>query len=271
MNLQKPKAGIEWTHVPGYRGATANPVSGCQHECRWRMPNGKIAKCYAEEIAERFPGQRYAQGFKHLSFHPAELEQISQAAEPHAIFIDSMADLFGSGVDASWIMETLQCASDNPQHLFLSLTKNPGRLPRFGPFPPNWWLGVSAPPTFMFGKELSLDQQRTWFRNALKQLTQCEAAVRWVSLEPLSFDLSDILAEFADKLNWAVIGAASNGATKFQPDRDTFRNVMNVLTRAGVDVFFKGNLDRALATDVAGGWLECFPERSALRVPHSAL
>lgn len=259
MNLQKPNAGIEWTHVPGYRGATANPVSGCQHACRWRMPDGQIAKCYAEEIATRFPGQRYARGFQHLGFHPGELDQIARATEPHAIFVDSMSDLFGSEVSPDWIMQTQQCARDNPRHLFISLTKNPGRLPRFSPYPANWWLGVSAPPTFMFGKELTLDQQRTWFRNALRQLVKCEADVRWVSLEPLSFDLSDVLAEFADELDWAVIGAASNGAQKFQPDRLTFRNVMNVLQRAGVDVFFKGNLDRALARDVAGGWLQCFP------------
>ena len=28
------KTGIEWTHVPGYVGATANPVRGCTHGCQ---------------------------------------------------------------------------------------------------------------------------------------------------------------------------------------------------------------------------------------------
>lgn len=37
-NKTNPSGGIEWTHIfgPG-TGYTANPVRGCQHQCRWRM------------------------------------------------------------------------------------------------------------------------------------------------------------------------------------------------------------------------------------------
>lgn len=264
MNKQPIKdgkgAGIEWTHIHGRPGFTANPVRGCLHDCEWRMPDGTIVACYAKEFRERLDGPG---SFEKLTWHPDVLEAVRRHKQPAGIFIDSMSDLFGQSVDAQWILDTLRCIRDCPQHVFFSLTKNPSRLPKFSPFPSNLWLGISAPPTFMYGKELSLDQQRTWFRVALEKLAQCshesKAGIRWLSLEPLSFDMSDILREHLNAFDWAVIGAGSDGARKFQPDRITFRNVFNVLSQSGKDVFLKGNIDRALANDICGGWLECWP------------
>ena len=37
--------GIEWTDY------TSNIIAGCKHDCRWEMPDGKIAICYAETTA----------------------------------------------------------------------------------------------------------------------------------------------------------------------------------------------------------------------------
>lgn len=257
MNKQPKGGGIEWTHVHGRPGFTANPVRGCLHDCQWRMPDGTVVLCYAKEFRERLDGPG---SFERLTWHPEVLDGIRRHKAPAGIFIDSMSDLFGQSVDPQWILDTLQCVSECPQHVFFSLTKNPSRLLRFSPFPQNFWLGISAPPTFMYGRQLALDQQRKWFRVALEKLSQCSAGVRWLSLEPLSFDLSDILAEHLDAFDWAVIGAGSDGARKFQPDPLTFRNVFNVLHRAGKEVFLKGNIDRALANDICGGWLECWPD-----------
>jgi len=62
--------GIEWTHVPGYRGATWNPVRGCT-----KISPG-CKHCYAETFAERWrgiAGHPYEQGFDlrllHLSLY----------------------------------------------------------------------------------------------------------------------------------------------------------------------------------------------------------
>lgn len=50
MTVQfKPKTGsrgIEWCDE------TRNPTGGCLHQCRWEMPDGTIAICYAENLAE---------------------------------------------------------------------------------------------------------------------------------------------------------------------------------------------------------------------------
>ena len=40
--------GIQWTDF------TWNVNAGCFHRCRWAMPDGSVAICYAEEIANKF-------------------------------------------------------------------------------------------------------------------------------------------------------------------------------------------------------------------------
>lgn len=260
MNLQKPPRAIEWTRrvladgtiLPGY---TSNPVRGCMHRCEWRMPDGNIARCYAKDVALRIGGKAYPNGFESLSFHPEEFAAWRTLKEPAGIFCDSMSDLFGSKVPDGWISETLDAMESCPQHTFMSLTKNPPRLKDFD-FPDNLWMGVSAPPTFMHGGELTQEQQQQWFKRAMEILKDVRAKVRWVSLEPLSSDLTDILVE-CEWLDWAIIGAASNGRKTFQPAKDVFSKTIGVL--APTPIFFKGNIDRKLADEVASGWRAEFP------------
>lgn len=270
-NKTNPKGGIEWTHIfgPG-TGYTANPVRGCQHQCRWRMPDGKVAVCYAEAQRDRLDG---AGAFQNITFHPEVLDTIRNHKNPAGIFIDSMSDLFAKGVTNEWLDKVFKCIEDCPQHVFFSLTKNPTRLKfptfRFEPrhpgtltpiYPRNLFLGVSMPPTFMFGKELTLAQQRAWFKKALECLATCEARFRWVSLEPLSWDCSDILLEYKGWLHWAVIGAASEGNRTYQPNQRTLANVLQALR--GVPVFYKGNLRDSIGSNSAVGshWRQEFPK-----------
>lgn len=257
-NKTNPFGGIEWTHIfgPG-TGYTANPVRGCQHQCRWRMPDGKVATCYAEAQRDRLNG---AGAFQHVTFHPEVLDAIRKHKTPAGIFIDSMADLFSMAVETGTVWQVLDTMRECPQHIFFALTKNAGRLAtrafQATHFPPNLCLGVSLPPTFMHGKELSQANQWMMFDKALDALCKTDAAVKWVSLEPLSWDCSQLLAKYQDKLHWAVIGAASDGARTYQPNADTLNNVLATLDCA---VFFKGNLNRELAVAAAGGWLAEFP------------
>lgn len=254
-NQSNPRGGIEWTHIFGpLTGFTANPVRGCEHECQWRMPDGTIVTCYAKTQKERMGGKG---SFEKITFHPDVLDGIKRHAKPAGIFIDSMSDLLGENVESSWISSVLDCVAACPQHAVFVLTKNPRRLLDFS-FPANALVGLSAPPTFMYGKELSLETQRTWFRKGLQWLSECDAENIWLSLEPLSVDVSDLIEPHRDRIKWAVIGAASNGSTNYQPDKETFSSALRVLS--GIPVFFKGNIDSGLANEVAGGWREEFPK-----------
>ena len=256
MNKQPAPGGIEWTRIWGRPGFTANPVRGCLHDCKWRMPDGKIAACYAKAQKERLHGEG---SFEKLTFHPEVLDEILRQKQSAGIFIDSTSDLFGQKVPADWIKAVLNTIAASPQHVFFSLTKNSRRLLEFS-MPANLFVGISAPPTFMFGKELNAQQQYVWFSKALMNLHRCNAATKWVSLEPLMPGYLDLLKDAALWLDWAVIGAASDGNKTHQPEYDTMWFALAHLNGGNVPIFYKGNLSRDLANKFTG-WRQEFPKQ----------
>lgn len=147
MNKQKTSKGrgIEWCDY------TWNPIAGCYHGCRWEMPDGTIAVCYAETTSERFRNDKvYPEGFEHYYWHPERLKKPSTITTPSKIFVGSMADVFGNWVPEEHILAVLEVAKNNPQHTFQFLTKNPSRVTKFiGHIPSNAWIGASTPPGFM--------------------------------------------------------------------------------------------------------------------------
>ena len=241
--------GIEWTNY------TWNPVRGCQHGCRWVMPDGSIAECYAETIAERLAQAAYPLGFEHHYWNPHVLEEPLKVKEPVRIFLDSMSDLMGHWVPRDEILQVLDVCERASWHTFQLLTKNAPRLAEFE-FPDNVWTGVSAPPSMMFGRTLSALQQRRMVERQLRVLNTLDVAVRWMSIEPLSFDIAPLLV--GANLQWVVIGAATNGRAVYQPEREWVQNVLDVCDDQGVAVFFKGNLDWS-------PWREAFPDDAAKR------
>lgn len=250
MNEQKissPHA-IGWTRVrlPDgrvLRGFTANPIHGCKHECRWQMPDGTIAICYAEEIANGLARKVYPDGFAALRFDEKELAAIKRRKDPSGIFFDSMSDVLGKGVPDEWIQKIVETLRECPQHIFQLLTKNAPRLWKFY-WPKNVWLGASMPPDFMFGKRLHRNQQQKMLKRTLRELSVMpHDRITWMSFEPLSWDVSELVAANPKALDWAVIGAASKGRVKYQPKRAWVENLLSVLDAQGVPVYMKSNLD----------------------------
>lgn len=247
MNKQQKgtSRGIEWCDY------TWNPVRGCQHGCRWEMPDGSIAECYAETIAKRVAQKAYPHGFEHHYWTPTVLYEPLKLKEPARIFMDSMSDLMGHWVPREEVQQVLDVCEQAHWHSFQLLTKNAPRLREFK-FPSNVWVGVSAPPSMMFGKRLAFAQQKRMVRLQMEMLNSLDVPVRWMSIEPLSFNIAPLLEN--SNLQWAVIGAASNGRTTYQPDAVWVENVLNTLDAQGTKVFFKGNLDWTESE-----WREDFP------------
>src|SRR5579859_3529792 len=189
MNKQdrgKGRRGIEWTDY------TWNPIGGCKHQCRWKMPDGTIAECYAETVAERVAQASYPQGFEHHYWRPEVLEEPLKIKAPARIFLDSMSDLMGHWVPRAQIEAVLDICRRANWHEFQLLTKNPRRLKDFS-FPDNVWIGVSAPPTSMMGKPLTFNQQKLMVEIMLDVLHQINVPIKWMSIEPLSFDIAPLL------------------------------------------------------------------------------
>lgn len=262
LNMQVKKAkdgtvkgrGIEWTD------ATWNPIGGCPHQCRWTMPDGNVAVCYAESVAEGIAASAYPDGFAAHYWKPETLDSPKHKKDPLKIFVGSMSDVFAHRVPSEQIEAILQVARDCPQHTFQMLTKNPIRTKDFD-MPANVWLGASMPPDFMWGNELSQNQKVRMLHRTFEALAEANARVKWMSFEPLSWDVAEIVAG-CDVLTWAVIGAASNGAKYYAPDVEHFRSLVAELDYQDVAVFYKGNMK--VLPEAASAWREEFPRESLL-------
>jgi len=260
-NGKKIIKGIEWTDF------TWNPIGGCQHGCRWEMPDGTIAECYAETTAEGIARNAYPKGFEHHYWRPHKLNDPLKEKTPSKIFIGSMADIMGTWVTDDQIKAILDTCDKAHWHEFQLLTKNAPRLLRFE-FPKNVWLGVSSPPTYMFGKQLTREQQDRMIHRQLDVFDDIiwkDNYVTWMSIEPLSFDITATIRDWLDKsctivlpLEWAVIGAASRGKKYYQPEPQWVENILDLLELQNIPPFFKGNLDWL-------PWLEGFPHVDMIR------
>ena len=256
--------GIRWTmtvnpdgtQTPGY---TSNPVKGCQHGCRWIMPDGQVAICYAENVANRVAGAAYPEGFEHHYWNPRELDRWRTMPAGRKVFIDSMSDLFGAWVPKEQIQQVLDAAAARPDVIFQSLTKNAPRLLDFD-LPSNLWVGVSTPPDYMFGKRLRPQSQRQMLLKSLKVLEEVgkrRDGVEWLSAEPLSWDIVPELRQHPDALDWIVIGAASNGAQLHAPDEANVRALVEFCDPRWIPVFYKSNL--STSAFARANWREEFP------------
>ena len=253
--------GIEWTHVPGYKGATWNPVRGCT-----KISPG-CKHCYAETFAERWrgvPGHPYEQGFD-LRLVPEKLDEPLRKTKPHAYFVNSMSDLHQDGVPHEFLRVAYAVMQAAPRHIFMVLTKRAERmrddlsalrddrgdvprlpgglaLPRFmvgdTPVPPNVWLGVSV-------------EDRKYGLPRVDILRTIPAAVRFLSVEPLLEDLGDI---DLTGIHWVLIGGESGPGAR-DCDTRAVRRVVAQCRKQDVPVFVK-QLGARPYSHQAGGLLQ---------------
>ena len=111
-----------------------------------------------------------------------------------------------------------------PQHTYQILTKRSKRLAQLAgelDWPGNVWMGVS------------IEDDRCAFRS--RHLAEVDAAVRFLSLEPLLGPLSSL--ELAD-VDWVIVGGES-GARARPLDLDWVRDIRDRCVDADVAFFFK--------------------------------
>ena len=134
---------IEWTHAPGYRGVSWNPVTGCEHAGRGckhcyaeRMANRQVGIAAAARAAGRDPGRSADYDGTAAGGHwtglvrtlPHRLNDPLGWKAPCAVFVNSMADLFHDSVPLEFIGRVLDRIAACPQHRFIILTKRARRM-----------------------------------------------------------------------------------------------------------------------------------------------
>jgi protein gp37 len=235
--------GIEYTHAfgPG-SGFTWSWIGGCFYECRWQMGAAHTTVvCYAERIATvRMNSTFFPRGFKHYYFYDkARLDDPKGRQKPAGIFVNPMGDTLGHWVPHNDIQAGLDVCAKTPKHVFFLTTKNAPRLLEFD-FPSNVWVGISIPPTHMNGKLLGQAQRAQMLDVALEKLDRVNVPVRWISAEPLAWDIAAAIAQA--NVQWLVIGAASRGSQNFQPLASDVERLLAVADRRGIPVWLKHNL-----------------------------
>ena len=179
------KSSIEWTE------STWNPVTGCTKlslGCKY---------CYAERMAKRLQamGQpNYAKGFS-LAIHPHVLEAPMTWKTPRVIFVNSMSDLFHKKVPLDFILRVFDVMGRANWHDFQILTKRSGRLRQLNsrlPWSANIWMGVTV--------------ESSDYIHRIDDLRRTDAAVKFLSLEPLLSPLEDIDLTGID---WVIVGGES--------------------------------------------------------------
>ena len=225
---------IEWCHIPGYKGESWNPITGCDKV----SPGCK--HCYAERMAKRLAG-RFGyprdEPFK-VTLHPDRLDQPLRWQKPRGIFVCSMGDLFHDDVPNEFIRQVFFIMGHAITHRFMILTKRPERMKiwftRYGrdggagdpyrmfpPALPNVWLGVSV--------------ERPDYYDRIHALQQTPAAIRFISLEPLLAGVPNLPLEGIDQ----VLLGCESGPGRRQFGMMWAFNVVRDCKAAGVPVFVK--------------------------------
>ncbi|ABB14146.1 DUF5131 family protein [Carboxydothermus hydrogenoformans] len=161
------RTNIEWAD------AVWNPITGCTP-----VSEG-CQNCYAKRMAYRLRGRcGYPQDEPFMvTLHEDRLLEPYRWRKPLRVFVCSMSDLFHPDVPDEFIFRVLLTVKQNPQHIFMILTKRPERMQDFfkrcihGTIK-NLWLGVTVENQKMANKRIPI-------------LLQIPATVRFVSCEPL--------------------------------------------------------------------------------------
>lgn len=187
------QSSIEWT------GSTWNPVTGCT-----KLSAG-CQNCYAERMAKRLQamGQsNYARGFT-VVCHEQVLDLPLRWKQPRIIFVNSMSDLFHDAVPLDFIQKVFKVMERANHHVFQVLTKRAERLAQLSSvlnWPENVWMGVTV--------------EQSDYKSRIDYLRLTDAAVKFLSIEPLLDDLGE-LDLFG--IDWVIVGGESGpGARPMQ-------------------------------------------------------
>lgn len=235
---------IEWTD------ATWNPVRGCT-----KISPG-CKHCYAETFAERFRGVQghpYEQGFD-LRLVPEKLAEPLRWRSPKMVFVNSMSDLFHEQVPDDYIVAVTRVMTAAKWHTYQVLTKRAERLQKlldtrlsFAAEQNHIWWGVSV-------------EDRKYGVPRISELRGANAAIRFLSIEPLLEDLGKI---DLSGIHWVIVGGESGPGAR-PIEKEWVINLRYQCTKSSVPFFFKqwgGVRKKSMGRRLDGRTYDEFPER----------
>lgn len=244
------KTSIEYVLNPDNTSGFNWPIlTGCLHPCRKQYcyntmkPSSPLNRFFkknrekeTDEMHFALPAEgSWPYGFD-PTYYPYRLEEPMARKKAAMIFVANGGDLFGRWVDDYIINCVLTVIRSCPQHTFILLTKNYGRLYQFE-FPDNAWVGISQD----HSAEIHMDG--------------IKAKTKFVSFEPLhygfDYDIRHGASGQQDGYNrialhgvsWIVIGRETGPrADEMKPKRDWVITLMKSAQDKGIPVWMKNNL-----------------------------
>lgn len=179
----------------GWTDYTWNPVHGCS------KVSAGCDNCYAERISLKWEHTDAEwtpeNAAQNVSMRPDKLDEPYKVDDAASVFVNSMSDLFHSRVTDDFIQEVFSVMRNCPHLVFQILTKRPGRAAHMQlDWPPNVWIGTSV------------EDKRVIDRLSL--LADCDAALRFVSFEPLIGPVAGSAADLdLSAYDWVIVGGES--------------------------------------------------------------
>jgi protein gp37 len=167
--------------------------------------------------------EKYQNGFR-LTLHPDVLQEPLNWTKPQYIFVNSMSDLFHKDVPIDFILQIFDVMRRAHWHQFQVLTKRAERLLELNAlidWPENVWMGVSV--------------ENADYSYRIDYLRQTNAAVKFLSLEPLLGPLQDLDLR---GIHWVIAGGES-GPHARPLQADWVRSIRDQCQRQRVPFFFK--------------------------------
>ncbi len=220
---------IEWLKdSEGRPGYTINPVKGlCPVGCTY---------CYAWRLYKRFHWDETIRFDVH-GYQDAPDWNMENIKNPSKIFVGSTMELFGEWIEPRWMEVLFQVVRRYPQHTFIFLTKKPGNLIKWSPFPDNCWVGVSATDAHTF-------------RVGRQYLRWIDAKVKFVSIEPLlDWDDMNTFDYIKGTIDWLIIGQQTPARPSTQPQVGWIKEIVEAADLAKIPVFLKDNLNSIFAAN----------------------
>lgn len=209
------RTGVEWAQW------SWNPITGCLNGCDY---------CYAARMAKRLHGRAGYPDDEPFAptLHSDRLQEPSRLRRPSVIFLESMGELWGYWVPKDWQDAILKVVRENPRHIFLNPTKNPGGLFwHEGPLPENLWVGLSLD---------TVDRV-----DDLETFGQVEHETKFLSCEPLLEDVTTSPRWSLDGIRWLIVGAQTGPGA--QPiDRAVLAKLISQARSHDIPLFIKDNV-----------------------------
>ncbi len=217
-----------------------NPITGCGDE---RISPG-CENCYARKLAETRLRGRFGypedEPFR-VTLHDDKWGLPIDWKKPQRIFVNSMGDLFHDDIDRAWLNRILWTIEQCPRHVFMILTKRVQRMWEY--MSEYYFLRMMKPLSNLWLGATVCNQDEA--DRILPQLLKIEAALRFVSFEPLlgPIVISPEVTWFlgARRIGWMIAGPETG------PNRRPFEwewsaSLMHLCERAEIPFFAKGPL-----------------------------